>query len=52
MAMETISRCIRRMQEEKIISVERKQIHILNMRRLCEFADMSEQPFQCVEKGG
>lgn len=50
MAVETISRCISHMQDEKIIEADRKQhIHILDMPRLRALAGVDEPPFQLLE---
>jgi len=50
LAVETISRCISHMQDEKILSADRKYIDILDMPRLRALAGVSERPCSILEE--
>ncbi len=49
LAVETISRCVSHMQDEKIIEADRKYIHILDMPRLRAMAGVDEPTCQLLE---
>ena len=51
LAVETISRCISSMQDQKIIRVNRKYMHILNMTRLREIAGTTEHEYKILHEG-
>lgn len=50
LAVETISRCISHMQNEKMIKVDRKYIQIVDIDRLRKFAGVTENTSELLEK--
>jgi len=51
LAVETVSRCITHMQDEKLIEANRKYIHILDMEHLCEFVGTTEHECEMMKEG-
>jgi len=51
LAVETVSRCITHMQEEKFIEVDRKYIHILDMERLQAVASVADHACDLIKEG-
>ena len=50
LAVETISRCISNMQDNKIVEADRKYIRILDMAHLRKLAGVDERPCQLLEE--